>query len=130
MISRSLATHVVVICFSTQSVEPGGSVAYLKMLETKPYSIIRKSIFILQSVANAVALLYDIGALGADESLTRLGLHLASLPLSPTVAKMLLHAILFDCLDPALTVACGASYRDPFVLPVTLEQVGAAYESL
>lgn len=74
-------------------------------------------------MSNAVSLLHDIGALGADESLTRLGMHLASLPLSPTTAKMLLHAILLDCLDPALTVACGASYRDPFVLPATLDQV-------
>jgi hypothetical protein len=36
-----------------------------------------------QAVVNAVELLNDIGALGAEEELTSLGRHLAMLPLNP-----------------------------------------------
>lgn len=70
------------------------------------------------SVKNAIELLQDIGALNKTEKLTRLGQHLGALPLHPTASKMLLHAILLDCLDPALTIASASAYRDPFILPM------------
>lgn len=59
----------------------------------------------------AIALLEDIGALDAEEELTTMGRHLAALPLSPRIGKLLLYAILFGCLDPILTVACGERLR-------------------
>ena len=37
--------------------------------------------------------------------------HLAALPLPPRVGKMLLYGILFEVLDPILTVACCMAYR-------------------
>eukprot|EP00873_Tetraselmis_striata_P025125 jgi/Tetstr1/445389/TSEL_033175.t1 len=79
-----------------------------------------------KAVSQAVSLLQDIGALDDDERLTRLGRHLAALPLPPKVGKMLLFAIMFGVLDPLLTVACSTAYRDPWVLPV---EAGARRES-
>jgi ATP-dependent RNA helicase DHX36 len=32
---------------------------------------------------------------------------------------MLMYGVIFDCLDPILTVACALAYRDPWVLPVS-----------
>lgn len=58
--------------------------------------------------------LQDIGALDDDERLTRLGRHLAALPLPPKVGKMLLFAIMFGVLDPLLTGGFSAEH----VLPV------------
>ena len=71
-----------------------------------------------QAVDNALAELKDIGALEEDEALTQLGRHLAAFALPPRMSKLLLFGVLFGCLDPALTVACGAAYRDPWVLPM------------
>ena len=45
------------------------------------------------------------------EGLTRLGHHLAALPLPPPAGKLLLYGLLFRCLDPLLTIACGLAYR-------------------
>jgi hypothetical protein len=70
------------------------------------------------AVEAAVTLLSDIGALSEGETLTRLGRHLAALPLHPRVGKMLLFAALFECADPALTVAAAGAARSPFLTPV------------
>jgi HrpA-like RNA helicase len=66
-----------------------------------------------QAVDAAVKLLQDIGALEEDESMTTLGSHLAALPLPPQLGKLLLYGLLFDCVDPVLTIACAMSYRCP-----------------
>ncbi len=85
------------------------------------------------SVANAVQLLQDIGALEAPgERLTVLGRHLAALPLPPRIGKMLLYGVLFGCLDPILTVSCCMAYRcPPRTLPLLLihEQTLCAYKT-
>ena len=78
------------------------------------------------AVRNAIALLQDVGALDPSQQLTPLGTHLGALPLHPVLAKMLLHALLLDCLGPALTVAAASAHRDPFVLPLTPGQRHAA----
>ena len=72
-----------------------------------------------QAVTAAIELLTDIGALDDAEHLTSLGRHLAALPLQPALGKLLLYGVLFECLDPVLTVACCMAYRDPWVLPPT-----------
>ncbi|KAJ4763726.1 ATP-dependent RNA helicase [Rhynchospora pubera] len=71
-----------------------------------------------ETVRNAIIALQDLGALTDTESLTELGSKLGSLPVHPSRSKMLLFAILMNCLDPALTLACAADYRDPFVIPM------------
>jgi len=75
-----------------------------------------------ETVGNAIAVLQDLGALTQDEQLTELGEKLGSLPVHPSTTKMLLFAILMNCLDPALTLACAADYRDPFVLPIAPDE--------
>lgn len=70
------------------------------------------------AVKNAVTLLQDIGALTSDELVTDMGKQLGSLPVHPSTSRMILLAILLNCLDPALTVACAAGFREPFVLPL------------
>ena len=67
---------------------------------------------VLQAVNAAIKLLEAIGALEeGSEKLTVLGRHLASLPISPTLGKMLLYGVIYDCLDPILTVSCCLGYR-------------------
>lgn len=79
------------------------------------------------AVRNAITLLQDIGALTRGEKLTELGKQLGSLPVHPSTSKMLLFAILLNCLDPALTIACAAGYREPFVLPMAPHEKKRAF---
>ena len=32
-----------------------------------------------------------------------------------------MYGVIFECLDPILTVACALAYRDPWVLPVSTD---------
>ncbi|KAI4308138.1 hypothetical protein L6164_031242 [Bauhinia variegata] len=73
---------------------------------------------VFEATRNAILVLQDIGALSLDESLTLLGEKLGCLPVHPLTCRMLFLAILVNCLDPALTLACAADYRDPFILPM------------
>ncbi|KAM7505061.1 hypothetical protein LguiB_003965 [Lonicera macranthoides] len=74
------------------------------------------------SVQNAIELLKTIGALDDSEELTPLGRHLCTLPLEPNIGKMLLMGSIFQCLDPALTIAAALAHRDPFVLPINRKE--------
>ncbi|GER54025.1 ATP-dependent RNA helicase [Striga asiatica] len=72
-----------------------------------------------ETIRNAVSVLQGIGALTPDdEKLTELGERLGALPVHPLTSKMLFLAILLNCLDPALTLACASDYKDPFILPM------------
>lgn len=57
-------------------------------------------------------------ALDGNEELTPLGYHLAALPVSPRVGKMILFGAIFSCLDPVLIVASVLGFKDPFVFPL------------
>lgn len=82
---------------------------------------------VFESIRNAIVALQDIGALSHDENLTELGEKLGALPVHPLTSKMLFFAILMNCLDPALTLACASDYRDPFTIPMSfLERKSAA----
>lgn len=82
-----------------------------------------------ETVRNAITVLQDLGALTQDEQLTELGEKLGSLPVHPSTTKMLLFAIVMNCLDPALTLACAADYRDPFLLPMAPDERKRAAEA-
>ncbi|CAA0836936.1 helicase in vascular tissue and tapetum [Striga hermonthica] len=72
-----------------------------------------------ETIHNAVSVLQGLGALTPDdEKLTELGERLGALPVHPLTSKMLFLAILLNCLDPALTLACASDYKDPFILPM------------
>ncbi|KAL5976174.1 hypothetical protein ACLOJK_020504 [Asimina triloba] len=77
---------------------------------------------VFETIRNAVIVLQDIGALTGDEMLTELGEKMGSLPVHPSTSKMLFFAILVNCLDPALTLACASDYRDPFILPMVPDE--------
>ncbi|KAL8160936.1 hypothetical protein V2J09_012425 [Rumex salicifolius] len=77
---------------------------------------------VYEAIKNAVSVLKEIGALSSEEILTELGYQLGSLPVNPLTSKMLFFAILFKCVDPALTLACASYYRDPFTLPMLPEE--------
>ncbi|XP_052178950.1 DExH-box ATP-dependent RNA helicase DExH6 isoform X2 [Diospyros lotus] len=71
-----------------------------------------------ETIRNAVFVLQEIGALSLDGKLTEVGKKLGCLPVHPLIGKMLFLAVLLNCLDPALTLACASEYRDPFTLPM------------
>ncbi|XP_054796819.1 DExH-box ATP-dependent RNA helicase DExH6 isoform X1 [Prosopis cineraria] len=74
---------------------------------------------VFESIRNAIIALQDIGALSIDEKLTELGEKLGSLPVHPLTSKLIFVAILMNCLDPALTLACASDYRNPFIIPMS-----------
>lgn len=57
------------------------------------------------------------GTISAESGLTALGFHLATLPVDPRVGKMMIYGALFQCTDPALTIAASMSARSPFFSP-------------
>ncbi|PIA37828.1 hypothetical protein AQUCO_03000397v1 [Aquilegia coerulea] len=75
-----------------------------------------------ETIRNATLVLQGIGALTPEEDLTELGEKLGSLPVHPSTSKMLFFAILMNCLDPALTLACASDYKDPFILPMAPDE--------
>ncbi|XP_010457807.1 PREDICTED: DExH-box ATP-dependent RNA helicase DExH2-like isoform X2 [Camelina sativa] len=73
---------------------------------------------VAQSIANALIILKDIGALTPQEELTELGQKFGQLPVHPRISKMIYFAVLVNCLDPALILACAADEKDPFIMPL------------
>lgn len=69
-----------------------------------------------RAVATAMKTLRRMGALEGD-SLTGLGTYLAMIPADLRCAKLLVYGVLFDCLEPCLTVAAILTTRSPFVSP-------------
>jgi len=87
-------------------------------------------------VDNALSILKELGAITENEDVTPLGQHLvspssalvvtgihesdpqASLPLDLRLGKMLVLGIIFQCLDPVLTVAACLSSKPLFLNPM------------
>lgn len=77
-----------------------------------------------EAVRSALQILREVGAVKlvpkgpagkAAEELTSLGRHLARLPVDVRLGKMLIFGALFNCIDPALTIAASLSCKSPFV---------------
>ena len=49
--------------------------------------------------------------------ITPLGYHLAALPISPRIGKLILYGVLLRCIDPILIIASAISAKSPFVVP-------------
>ncbi|XP_044272686.1 ATP-dependent DNA/RNA helicase DHX36 [Tribolium madens] len=75
-----------------------------------------------EAVSVALELLKRMNALTDDEKLTPLGYHLAKLPMSPQMGKMILFGAIFSCLDPILSIAAALDFKDPFQLPIGKEK--------
>ncbi|KAI9997456.1 hypothetical protein PInf_001358 [Phytophthora infestans] len=70
------------------------------------------------SIQDALEELFEIGALSRqDEALTKLGAHLARLPVDVKVGKLLLLGALFGVFDAASTCAAVLETKSPFVAP-------------
>jgi len=109
-----LRTPLEELCLQVKSLKLGKIAPFLAKALQPPSPV---------AVLDATDLLTRLGALEPQsESLTLLGEYLASMPLDPRLAKMVLYGAVFKCLDPVLTIAACLSYRDPFVLPVAFER--------
>ncbi|KAL9014480.1 MAG: hypothetical protein Q9173_000879 [Seirophora scorigena] len=71
-----------------------------------------------QSVDASVLNLQAQGALTAEEQVTPLGRLLASLPVHPSLGKMIILGVIFRCLDPMLVLGAAAGERSLFVHPL------------
>lgn len=69
-----------------------------------------------RAVSAALKTLRRMGALENDR-LTGLGTYLAMIPADLRCAKLLICGVLFDCLDPCLTMAAILTTKSPFVSP-------------
>lgn len=73
----------------------------------------------LQNIQQSVQLLQQINALDSDENITCLGMHLAKLSVDCQLAKAIMYAVFFGCIDPVVTIISVLSFKNPFVLPVS-----------
>jgi ATP-dependent helicase HrpA len=74
------------------------------------------------AVADAIALLVELGAMDGDRRVTPLGRRLARLPIDPRFGRMLLEADANGCLREVLVIVAGLSIQDPRERPTGQEQ--------
>lgn len=74
------------------------------------------------NVQRAISALVEVRALTPSEDITPMGRLLSMLPTDVHLGKFLLTAVLFRCLDPALTIAAALSSKSPFIVPMGMEQ--------
>ena len=71
-----------------------------------------------KSVDASVINLQALDALTEEEEVTPLGRLLASLPVHPTLGKMIVLGIIFRCLDPMLVLGAASAERPLFTTPL------------
>lgn len=71
-----------------------------------------------KNVDASVLNLQALDALTAEEQITPLGRLLASLPVHPSLGKMIILGVIFRCLDPMLVIGAAAGERNLFVTPL------------
>ncbi|KIJ68314.1 hypothetical protein HYDPIDRAFT_24607 [Hydnomerulius pinastri MD-312] len=74
------------------------------------------------NVQRAISALVEVRALTPTEEITPMGRLLSKLPTDVHLGKFLLTAVVFRCLDPALTIAAALNSKSPFITPMGLEQ--------
>ncbi|KAJ6256119.1 ATPdependent RNA helicase [Drechslerella dactyloides] len=70
------------------------------------------------AIEAALSQLRGLGAFEKDESLTNLGKVLATMPVEPSLGKMILLGVIFKCLDPMIILGAASGGRDLFVTPL------------
>ncbi|XP_071690498.1 DExH-box ATP-dependent RNA helicase DExH1 [Rutidosis leptorrhynchoides] len=108
-----LRTPLQELCLQIKSLQLGAIESFLAKALQPPDAL---------SVQNAVELLKTIGALDDTEELTPLGRHLCTLPVEPNIGKMLLMGSIFQCVNPALTIAAALASHSPFILPINRKE--------
>jgi ATP-dependent RNA helicase DHX8/PRP22 len=73
------------------------------------------------AVRNAIRALFELGAVDQDEQITSLGRKMAKLPVEPRIARMILEAQKFGCVDEILTIAACLSTNTIFTRPIGFE---------
>jgi len=68
-------------------------------------------------IADAIKTLRSLGAIRQDYSLTKIGYHMAHLPLDVSLARMVLEAAKYGCVQEVVIVAAFLSSRDIFLRP-------------
>jgi ATP-dependent helicase HrpA len=66
-----------------------------------------------RQIRDGVLLLQELGALDADQRLTRVGRRLARLPVDPRLGRMVLEADRTGCADEVIVIAAALSIQDP-----------------
>ncbi|KAJ8437201.1 hypothetical protein Cgig2_007551 [Carnegiea gigantea] len=112
-----LRTPLQSLCLQIKSLKLGSISEFLSRALQSPEML---------AVQNAVDYLKVIGALDENENLTVLGRYLTMLPMEPKLGKMLVLGVLFNCLDPVLTIVAGLSLRDPFLTPMDKKDLAEA----
>lgn len=72
----------------------------------------------VSSVENSIDHLQALRALDEEENLTPLGRLLSTLPVQPSLGKMVILGAIFKCLDPILILAAASTAKDPFLAPL------------
>ncbi|PIN04974.1 ATP-dependent RNA helicase A [Handroanthus impetiginosus] len=112
-----LRTPLQSLCLQIKSLKLGGISEFLSRALQSPEYL---------AVQNAVEYLKIIGALDENENLTVLGRYLTMLPMEPKLGKMLILGVIFNCLDPILSIVAGLSVRDPFLAPLDKKDLAEA----
>ncbi|KAL8868782.1 MAG: hypothetical protein Q9174_004757 [Haloplaca sp. 1 TL-2023] len=74
------------------------------------------------SVDASILNLQALDALTEEEQITPLGRLLASLPVHPSLGKMIILGVIFRCLDPMLVLGAAAAERNIFLQPLDNRQ--------
>lgn len=74
------------------------------------------------NVQRAVQALIEVKALTPNQDITPMGRILSRLPTDIYLGKVLLSGAIFECLDPALTIAAALNSKSPFITPFGKEQ--------
>lgn len=79
-----------------------------------------------RQVRDGILLLRELGALDADNALTKLGRRLARLPVDPRLGRMVLEAERLACVDEVIVIAAALSIQDPRERPTDAQQAADA----
>ncbi|KAL3654449.1 hypothetical protein CASFOL_004130 [Castilleja foliolosa] len=112
-----LRTPLQSLCLQIKSLNLGGISEFLSRALQSPEYL---------AVQNAIEYLKIVGALDENENVTVLGSYLTMLPMEPKLGKMLILGVIFNCLDPILSVVAGLSVRDPFLSPMDKKDLAEA----
>ena len=82
-----------------------------------------------EAVETALQNLISLDCLTVQEELTPLGRLLASLPIHPSLGKMIVLGVVFKCLDPLLVIGSLLNERNLFLLPILPDAKKAANAS-
>ncbi|MDX6214807.1 MAG: ATP-dependent helicase HrpA [Frankiales bacterium] len=75
-----------------------------------------------RNVRDGLQLLEELGAIGDDGRLTRVGRQLAQLPVDPRMARMIVEAGRLGCVKEVLVIAAALSIQDPRERPLAKQQ--------